>query len=207
MITDKLGKQMSPNAFWALARAIRAAGLDRATLGTDDARLAGWLGECKLDQLKVRYCPQLFNEIRLIKTEPEIEILRHAAHINEMALLVAADSMREGATWDELETMYMLSMAQQGGRGVYLMCGVGELPAAQVRRGEPVFFDALGQYRHYHGDFGRCAVVGEPSAFTPEAARSPFGWLGCCAIAAAARNSLQRTQCCDRHCGTQGRAP
>jgi Xaa-Pro dipeptidase len=37
------------------------------------------------------------------------------------------------------------------------------LPAGEIRRGEPVFFDALGQYRHYHGDFGRCAVVGEPS--------------------------------------------
>jgi Xaa-Pro aminopeptidase len=55
-------------------------------------------------------------------------------------------------------------MAQQGGRGVYLMCGVGELPAGCVRSGEPVFFDGLGQYRHYHGDFGRCAVVGAPSA-------------------------------------------
>jgi len=163
-ITAKLGKQMSPNAFWALARAIRAAGLERATLGTDDARLASWLGDCKLEHLKVRYCPQLFNEIRLIKTDPELEILRHAAHINEMALLVAADAMRAGSTWDELETMYMLSMAQQGGRGVYLMCGVGELPADHVRHGEPVFFDALGQYRHYHGDFGRCAVIGEPSA-------------------------------------------
>jgi len=163
-ITGKLGKQMSPNAFWALARAIRAAGLERATLGTDDARLASWLGDCKLEHLKVRYCPQLFNEIRLIKTDPELAILRHAAHINEMALLVAADAMRAGSTWDELETMYMLSMAQQGGRGVYLMCGVGELPADHVRHGEPVFFDALGQYRHYHGDFGRCAVIGEPSA-------------------------------------------
>jgi Xaa-Pro aminopeptidase len=25
-------------------------------------------------------------------------------------------------------------------------------------------FDALGHVAHYHGDFGRCAVVGEPSA-------------------------------------------
>ncbi len=43
------------------------------------------------------------------------------------------------------------------------MCGVGELPAQYVRTGEPIFLDALGQYRHYHGDFGRCAVVGKPS--------------------------------------------
>jgi Xaa-Pro aminopeptidase len=163
-ITQRLGEKMSPNAFWAVARALKAAGLEQGKLGADDTRTANWLNECGLNNLTVRYCPQLFNEIRLIKTDAEIEIMRKAAHINEMSLLVAADSMREGSTWDEIENMYMLSMAQQGGRGVYLMCGVGELPAGHVRRGEPVFFDALGQYRHYHGDFGRCAVVGEASA-------------------------------------------
>ncbi len=163
-ITRALGGSMSPNAFQALARAIRRAGLESGRLGADDARTANWLGETGLNKLSVRYCPELFNEIRLVKTETEIEIMRQAAHINEMALLVAADSMREGSTWAEIENMYMMSMAQQGGRGVYLMCGVGELPAGMVRRNEPVFFDALGQYRHYHGDFGRCAVVGEATA-------------------------------------------
>ena len=79
-------------------------------------------------------------------------------------LLVAADALQEGATWEDIENMYMMSMAQQGGRGVYLMCGVGELPGGVVRKNEPLFLDALGQYSHYHGDFGRCAVVGEPDA-------------------------------------------
>jgi Xaa-Pro dipeptidase len=163
-ITRSLGNQMSPDAFWALTRAIKAAGLEQGRLGTDDMRTAGWLNQCGLDKLSAHYMPQLFNEIRLVKTPAEIEILRHAAHINEMSLLVAADSMRAGSSWEELENMYKMSMAQQGGTGVYLMCGVGELPAGNVRRNEPVFFDALGQYRHYHGDFGRCGVVGEPSA-------------------------------------------
>ena len=163
-VTAKLGREMSPNSFWAVARAIRAAGLEQAILGTDDARFATWLAGCNLEQITLRYCPDIFNEIRLVKTDPEVEILRRAAHINEMALLVAADAMREGSKWEELENMYMLAMAQQGGRGVYLMCGVGELPAGAVRRGEAVFFDGLGQYRHYHGDFGRCGVVGEPDA-------------------------------------------
>lgn len=160
-VTDQLGTRMSPNAFWALSRAIKAAGLEQGRIGADDSRTAGWLNECGLEQLDVSYRPQLFNEIRLVKTDAEIEILRRAAHINEMSLLVAADSMRIGSTWEEIEDMYMMTMAQQGGRGVYLMCGVGELPAGRIRVDEPVFFDGLGQYRHYHGDFGRCAVVGE----------------------------------------------
>lgn len=163
-IVCRLGAQTSPDAFWATARAIRAAGLKTAHVATDDARMAGWLAGCGLDALRCDYRPDLFNEIRLVKSDAEIEIMRRAAEINEAALLAAADGMREDDTWSEIEDRYMAEMARRGGRGVYLMCGVGELPAGHVRRGEPILFDALGQYRHYHGDFGRCAVVGEPSA-------------------------------------------
>jgi Xaa-Pro aminopeptidase len=163
-ITEQLGQRMSPDAFWALTRALKAAGIDQGHIGTDDARTSGWLEECGLAQASFDYRPQLFNEIRLIKSPAEIELMRRAAHVNEISLLVAADAMEESSTWLELENTYMMTMAQQGGRGVYLMCGIGELPAGKVRRDEPVFFDALGQYEHYHGDFGRCAVLGEPSA-------------------------------------------
>jgi len=162
-ITRDLGTRMSPNAFWALTRALTAVGLDSARIGADDARTGAWLAECGLSADNVRYCPQLFNEIRLIKTPAEIEIMRMAAVINENALLKAARSLYDGIGWQELEDIYMAAMAGQGGRGVYLMCGMGELPKGKLIPGEPVFFDALGQYRHYHGDFGRSAVVGNPA--------------------------------------------
>ena len=58
----------------------------------------------------------------------------------------------------------MIEMARRGGRGVYVICGVGGLPAGQARAGEPVLLDSLGTFDQYHGDFGRCAVVGEPTA-------------------------------------------
>ena len=162
-IVQRLGRQMSPSSLWSLVRALKAAGLEKRMLGADDARIADLLSEHGIDRGNIRYVPQLFNEIRMVKTGDEIELMRTAAQINEYALLAAADAMHEGATWDELEDVYMMQMAHQGGRGVYLMCGVGELPAQYVRTGEPIFLDALGQYRHYHGDFGRCAVVGKPS--------------------------------------------
>ncbi len=162
-ITQRLGPSMSPDARWALARAVKAAGLERGHVVVDDVRVYGWLAHCGLTRVKCLYAPELFNEIRMVKTEEEIAILRQAARINEAALLAAAGAMREGSTWIDLENVFMMEMARQGGRGVYLMCGLGELPAGKVRRNEPIFFDALGQYRHYHGDFGRCAVVGEPS--------------------------------------------
>lgn len=163
-ITTRMGASMSPDARWALARAVKTAGLEHSHVVVDDVRVYGWLAECGLTRVKCLHAPHLFNEIRMVKTPPELDLLRQAARINERALLAAADAMREGATWAELEDIYVIDMARQGGRGVYLMCGLGELPAGKVRRGEPVMFDALGQYGHYHGDFGRCAVAGEPSA-------------------------------------------
>jgi Xaa-Pro aminopeptidase len=42
--------------------------------------------------------------------------------------------------------------------------GTGLLPHGEVRRGEPLLIDAVSHYRHYHGDFGRTVVLGEPSA-------------------------------------------
>lgn len=163
-IVARLGADVSASAFWAVARAVKAAGLEKARIATDDSRLAGWLDACGLDNIQCEYRVDLFNEIRLIKTADEISLMQIAARYNETALLKAADAMAEGITWTELENIYMESMARQGGRGVYLNCGVGELPHGAIRRGEPVLFDALGRYEHYHGDFGRCAVLGEPTA-------------------------------------------
>lgn len=163
-VTARMGTDMSPDARWALARAVKAAGLEKSHVVVDDTRIYGWLAHCGLTRVKCLYAPEIFNEIRMVKTAEEIAHLRAAARMNEAALLAAAGAMREGATWPELEAVYHVEMARAGGRGVYLMCGMGELPAGAVRRGEPVMLDALGQYRHYHGDFGRCAVVGAPSA-------------------------------------------
>ncbi len=54
-------------------------------------------------------------------------------------------------------------MAAEGGAGSYVICGAGGPPSGRIRRNEPMFLDALGTYEHYHGDFGRCVVLGEPS--------------------------------------------
>jgi Xaa-Pro dipeptidase len=162
-ITRRLGSSMSADAIAALAHALRAAGLERGRIGTDDERVGGWLGARGFD-VRCEYRRDLFNTIRLVKTPAEIELLRRCATINESALLEAADGLREGAEWPQVEDVYMQAMAKRGGRGVYLLCGAGGLPARRARRGEPIMFDALGRYREYHGDFGRCAVIGEPSA-------------------------------------------
>jgi len=172
-----LDDEHEANAFQALTRAVTAAGLETTRLATDDARTSMWLAGCGLERAEFIYQPMLFNEIRLIKTAAEIEVMKQAAHINEMSLLLAAESMEVGSTWEELENMYMMTMAQQGGHGVCLTGSGDELPPVSVRAGEPVPFAALGQYQHYHGGFGRCGVVGEADkSFRKRHAHMLAGW-------------------------------
>lgn len=163
-IVDRMSTQMSADAFSALSRAIKAAGLAKGCLATDDPRVADWLTARDLETVDCHYRPDLFNEIRLIKTDVELGLLTHAARANEASLIAATMAMQEGVKWHELESVYLAEMANRGAHGVYLACGLGELPAGKIRRGEPIMFDGLGHFKHYHGDFGRCAVVGEPTA-------------------------------------------
>ena len=118
----------SENSIQALIRAIKSADLDGKKVLIDDLRIEKWLSEEKGVDIDCIFRPELFNEIRMVKTENEIEIMREAAIINEQSMLAAIDFMSEGATWEELENFYMSEMAKRGGRGVYMMCGVGELP-------------------------------------------------------------------------------
>ncbi len=152
------------NALTALGRAIRDAELERGVIGVDDERALHWMGKAGTPQVTPVYAREAFNEIRLIKTDAELALLQRAATCNQNAVVEAMDAVRTGATWEELRAVYMQAMARQGGRGVYLACGVGGLPHGEIVAGEPVMFDGLGKFGQYHGDFGRSLVVGEPSA-------------------------------------------
>jgi Xaa-Pro aminopeptidase len=161
-VTRRHRDRVASDARAALGRALRAAGLDRGRLGTDDARIEGWARATGLERVSCVVDANLFNEIRRVKTPAELELLRAAARINEAALRAAAAALRDGAEWREVERAYFVAMAERDALGSYFICGAGGLPAGRVRRGEPMMLDALGTYRRYHGDFGRCAIVGDP---------------------------------------------
>ena len=167
-IIDDFRGNFTENSIQALIRGIKSSGLEKKKVAIDDLRIERWLKDQGSIQIECEYRPDLFNEIRLVKTENEIEILKKAALIKEESLLSSIDFMYEGACWDDIENHYMSEMAKRGGRGVYLLCGVGDLPNGECKKNEPIMFDALGQYKRYHGDFGRCAVIEKPSSIQIE---------------------------------------
>jgi len=176
-ITRRHRDRVAGDARGALARALRLAGLEAGRLGTDDPRIEGWARAAGLDRVSCLADANVFNEVRRVKTPAEIALLRSAARINEEALRAAAGALAEGAAWHEVERAYFVAMAGCDATGSYFICGAGGLPSGRVRRGEPMLLDALGTYRRYHGDFGRSAVVGEPTpAMRKRHAALVAGW-------------------------------
>ena len=161
--TAQVGR-VAGNAMGALVRALQAAQLDAGRLVTDDVRVIDWLQLGGLDNVQCRLDAGVLNRIRAIKTPAELQLMRTAARINESAMREAASVFAEGAGWEEIETAYNTAMAAAGGSGSYIICGAGGPPSGRIRRGEPMFLDALGTYRQYHGDIGRCVILGEPDA-------------------------------------------
>ncbi|NQV78994.1 MAG: aminopeptidase P family protein, partial [Alphaproteobacteria bacterium] len=162
MRTD-LAEKNRATPTYALRQALRDAGLEKGTVGTDDPRPIAWMNALGLDHLKGVEATNIFREIRMVKSPDEITIMREAARINEEGVNAAIAALGVGVTFPEIELAYNIEVARQGGRGVYITTGSGGLPHDRVTAGEPVMLDALGEYKHYHGDIGRTAVVGSPS--------------------------------------------
>jgi Xaa-Pro aminopeptidase len=149
---------------YALRRALRDAGLEKGTIGTDDPRPVAWMNALGLEDLKGVEATNIFREIRMVKSDAEIAIIREAARINEDAINAGIKAMHKGVTWADVELAYGQEMARQGGRAVYITAGPGGMSHDEAPVGEPIMFDALGEYGRYHGDIGRTAIIGEPTA-------------------------------------------
>lgn len=163
-------------------------GLERARMACDDLRLAGWLRDRAVPLADFVDGRDIMREIRLVKTPDEVTLLREAAVRNERAQRVAIDFTRPGRTWDEIVQEYRIAMIREGGAPTYLIRGAGELAAVRVqvgdypvKEGDLVFYDALGTYKHYHGDVGRTAYVGEAPAEVRRSYQAMRdGWAAAC---------------------------
>jgi Xaa-Pro aminopeptidase len=154
----------SVNALYALKKALVAAGLDGAKVGSDDPRVGPWLNEIGLPHLRVSDATTVFRDIRMVKSPAEIAIMRDVGRINEEALEVTIASLEAGMPRDQLEIVYNVELAKRGARGIYLATGQAgtNQNLGQVVEHESITFDGLCDYKNYLGDLGRIAVVGEP---------------------------------------------
>lgn len=152
-------------------------GASTVIVACDDLRFGRRLEEALPGRVKCVDARPVLRRIRAIKTEAEIDVLRVTARINDQALRAAAAAIAPERPWKDMVLAYRNVLAREGAkplgeRGMLFNSGpdgafvldhdFGE--SQRFRRGETVVLDAICQYRLYHGDMARTAVLGEPSA-------------------------------------------
>jgi Xaa-Pro aminopeptidase len=158
----------------ALKGALRELRLDHAKVAFDDQGFGLRLG---MDGISVAdgYDPMMF--ARAIKTPVELDLIRRATQLNEMAIRNTVASWQPGATWRDLNIAYARSVAELGGfvrdpggmvwghpRGTdaTIMLATA-FEDSEVEPGTHVMFDCHGTIDLYCWDGGKTWVVdGEP---------------------------------------------
>lgn len=152
----------SANALYGLKNAIIEGGAAKGTIGFEDPRVLPWMQDIGLPDLKGKDAINIFKEIRMVKTENEIDILRQAAQRNETALDYAIDQIEPGFPLEGIELAHARKWGELDGRGKWLIANIHGLNSGVVKAGDWMKLDSVGVYKGYHGDVGRTVMVGDP---------------------------------------------
>jgi Xaa-Pro aminopeptidase len=175
---DRLQKQLFESPVYggsveALVEAMKEKGLARGKIGIDEM---GITPQC-MDQLlsllpnaQFVRCFSLFERVRSVKTDGEIDIMRTAARVTERAIDAALAVAKEGVTERELLREFNACLARNDAAPVVGCIGFGNRSAMinvqpshrKLNRGDLIRFDVGGRYRHYRSDMSRGASLGEP---------------------------------------------
>jgi Xaa-Pro dipeptidase len=169
---------LEPDVNAAIARAVHdAVPSGEVRVAFDDLRVGFEVRRRLGERIHVVDGLHHFRKARMVKTAPELELLRTAARINDVAVREAAAAAVSGRPMLDMVNAYRLSMVRQGGtfmgrRG--MMFGAGPdggfvldndyAEAKILRKGDVVVFDCIGKYELYHCDIARTGIVEEPSA-------------------------------------------
>lgn len=147
---------VEPNAIQAVRRAL--VGLTRVAV---DGFVAGALvGE----GVATIPAEPLLRWVRMRKSPAEVVALRHAASTNAQVATDAVRSMQIGASYEDLRRAFFAGIGAQGGVPSFISVDSRAYAARDglIRDGRCFSIDAVSAFDHYHGDFGRTVIVGEP---------------------------------------------
>ncbi|MBI2177265.1 MAG: aminopeptidase P family protein [Candidatus Tectomicrobia bacterium] len=163
----------SKNAGAALGQALRDRGLDKGKIALDQERVMPDVRkqiEEALPQAAIVDGADLFRLIRMVKTPDELKAMRAAAELNERACSVASLAVREGATENEVSSVFRAEVGRGGGMWQWFhFCSgrraTGIFPPTdkKLAKGEMWKFDAGVVLGNYQADTGWGGVLGDPT--------------------------------------------
>ncbi len=159
----------------ALLKAIEDKGLISAKIALDTSGLSPIQYEylkSNLIDAELVDGSSLFREIRLVKTEGEVERIKSATGITEKSMEDALEIARDEITELDLAGMYGYSVAYDGGRVTQNLIGFGmrsafpnPLPTLLEAKKRDIVRLTFGcTWDHYHSNVSRTAVIGRPLA-------------------------------------------
>jgi Xaa-Pro aminopeptidase len=176
LIDEKVSGDTADHVVGATVAALRELGLDKARIGFDDLRFAGFVRE-QLPGITVVDAHTLFWNIRKVRTPRELRHLSYAARANDAALRAVIAEMRPGVNWRDLAYLYKDTWTRFGGRAVsdkgLLWGGLfkGEyvpdtffMPDNDftIEAGRYYVFEGEGHVLNYNADASRTVFVGDP---------------------------------------------
>jgi Xaa-Pro aminopeptidase len=163
---DRCQGQVAPTPLWGLVRALKASGLTRGVVAIDDMGIAPALQHMGLTDVTFVPGANLFRRIRVIKSAPEVALMRVAQAHNADAALAAARALEAGMTYAEFQRRFEVECAARGNVAGFILLGFTQalLPDDEVVRGKSYMLDAFSHFGGYYGDFARTVMVGDPSA-------------------------------------------
>ncbi len=145
-----------------------------ATIAVNDQTWSGFLlglqGEIDAD--KWQSATGILRELRMVKDEHEIALLRHASESTDAAWQEFVETTTfAGRTEIEVGKDLNRLMTERGLQTSFLISASGPNSASPhyitgervIQEGEPVLFDFGGRWQHYTSDVTRMVHVGEPS--------------------------------------------
>jgi Xaa-Pro aminopeptidase len=157
----------------ALLKTIVEKGLAEGVIALDTSGLTPFLYEqikSKLPGARLVDGASLLQEIRLVKTEPEVERIKRATAITEKSMEDALEIARSEITELDLAGMYAYSVSYDGGQVTQNQIGFRERSA--FPNPVPSLFEAARKdlvrmtfgctWDHYHSNISRTAVIGRP---------------------------------------------
>jgi Xaa-Pro aminopeptidase len=149
---------------WAIVKALKESGLAKGRIGVDDMRIKYMLDEIGFDGITIVPAENIIRYIRMVKSEPEIALMRVAGHNNGVAALNAIRAIEKGMRFDDIERRFRAECAALGSEITSFLAGVtiGLFPDGEAVEGKPFLIDAVSHFRQYHGDYSRTVCIGEP---------------------------------------------
>lgn len=167
-------KDVPATGLQALIQTLKERDLAQGKIGLDEGNLTpGIFAEIKsnLHDAEITEAYGLLQEIRMIKTDEEIERLRRSARIVEKAIDTAFTLVKDKMTEEELAREFWGVIIEEGGLPLFTAMGFGARSAypnvdpspKKLQKGEVIRFDVGCSYKGYSSDIARTGIFGTPT--------------------------------------------